>query len=35
MSNPLIAIVGDITLERTLDPPLQDSAKARKAAGEL
>ena len=35
MSSPLIAIVGDITLGRSLDPPLADAAKARKAAEEL
>ena len=35
MTSPLIAIVGDITPDRQLDPPLVDSAKAKKAAEEL
>src|SRR5713226_4542252 len=35
MTSPLIAVVGDITPGRVLDPPLQDPAKARKAAEEL
>jgi hypothetical protein len=32
MTSPLIAIVGDITPERTFDPPMQDPAKAKQAA---
>jgi hypothetical protein len=35
MNSPLIAVVGDITLGRTLDPQLLDPAKARKAAEAL
>jgi len=35
MSSPLIAIVGDITHGRALDPPLKDYAKAKRAAEEL
>jgi hypothetical protein len=35
MPNSLIAIVGDITPGRTLDPPLRDPAKAKRAAEEL
>jgi hypothetical protein len=32
MSNPLIAVVGDITPDRKLDLPLQDPEKAKAAA---
>ncbi|MEP6949815.1 MAG: hypothetical protein ABI863_11095 [Ginsengibacter sp.] len=35
MAGPLIAVVGDVTPGRTLDPLLQDSLRARKAAEEL
>src|SRR5688572_18979052 len=35
MNKPLIAIVGDITQGRSLDPPLQNHLKANKAAEEL
>jgi len=35
MSSPLIAVVGDITPGRPLDPPLQDPAKAKRAAEQL
>jgi hypothetical protein len=35
MTSPLIAVVGDIMPGRVLDPPLQDPAKARRAAEEL
>jgi hypothetical protein len=35
MTSPLIAVVGDISSGRVLDPPLRDPAKARKAAEEL
>src|SRR6185436_10309326 len=35
MTSPLIAIVGDITAGRALDPPLADAGKASKAAEEL
>ena len=35
MTSPLIAVVGDITPGRVLDPPLQDPAKAKRAAEQL
>jgi hypothetical protein len=35
MAPPLIAIVGDITGTRVLNPPLRDPAKAKRAAEEL
>lgn len=35
MTSPLIAIVGDITPGRVLDPPLQDCHKAKSAAEQL
>ena len=35
MAGLLVAIVGDATSTRTLDPPLRDPAKARRAAEEL
>jgi hypothetical protein len=35
MTSPLIAIVGDISSQRKLDPPLVDAAKAKRAAEEL
>jgi hypothetical protein len=35
MSNPLIAIVGDVSPGRTFEPPMRDPAKAKKAAQEL
>jgi hypothetical protein len=35
MAGPLIAIVGDTNPNRVYDPPMRDSAKAKKAAEEL
>ena len=35
MTQPLIAIVGDISPQRVLDPPLVDAAKAQAAAEQL